>query len=78
MLVLHAGLHPRHEGAARENPDVTEDEAREYLAGNLCRCGSYVKIMKSVLDARDRLAAERSAIASSPLSKALEGLPLNR
>lgn len=40
-----------------ERPNVTEDEAREYLAGNLCRCGSYVKIMKSVLDARDRLAA---------------------
>ncbi len=43
-----------------ENPDVTEDEAREYLAGNLCRCGSYVKIVKSVLDARDRLAAGRA------------------
>jgi aerobic-type carbon monoxide dehydrogenase small subunit (CoxS/CutS family) len=39
-----------------EQPNVTEDEAREYLAGNLCRCGSYVKIMDSVLDARDRLA----------------------
>ena len=50
-----------------ENPDVTEDEAREYLAGNLCRCGSYVKIMKSVLDARDRLAAERSANREQPL-----------
>jgi carbon-monoxide dehydrogenase small subunit/isoquinoline 1-oxidoreductase alpha subunit/xanthine dehydrogenase YagT iron-sulfur-binding subunit len=43
-----------------EKPDCTEDEAREYLAGNLCRCGSYVKIVKSVLDARDRLAAARS------------------
>lgn len=44
-----------------ERPDVTEDEAREYLAGNLCRCGSYVKIMKSVLDARDRIAAGDTA-----------------
>jgi len=44
-----------------EKPDVTEDEAREYLAGNLCRCGSYVKIMDSVLDARDRLAAGTGA-----------------
>ncbi|HEX2765391.1 MAG TPA: (2Fe-2S)-binding protein [Candidatus Limnocylindria bacterium] len=43
-----------------EKPDVTADEAREYLAGNLCRCGSYVKIMDSVLDARDRLAARRT------------------
>lgn len=39
-----------------ENPRATEAEAREYLSGNLCRCGSYVKIMDAVLDARDRLA----------------------
>ena len=25
----------------RENPDPTEDEIREYLAGNLCRCSGY-------------------------------------
>ena len=41
-----------------EKPDVTEEEAREYLAGNLCRCGSYVKILQAVLDARDRMAAQ--------------------
>jgi carbon-monoxide dehydrogenase small subunit/isoquinoline 1-oxidoreductase alpha subunit/xanthine dehydrogenase YagT iron-sulfur-binding subunit len=40
-----------------EKPNATPDEAREYLSGNLCRCGSYVKIMDAVLDARDRLAA---------------------
>jgi aerobic-type carbon monoxide dehydrogenase small subunit (CoxS/CutS family) len=38
-----------------ENACVTEEEAREYLAGNLCRCGSYVKIIAAVMDARDRL-----------------------
>ena len=38
-----------------ERPEVTRDEARAYLAGNLCRCGSYVKILDSVMDARDRL-----------------------
>lgn len=38
-----------------ENPNVTEDQAREYLSGNLCRCGSYVKILAAVMDARDRL-----------------------
>jgi aerobic-type carbon monoxide dehydrogenase small subunit (CoxS/CutS family) len=47
-----------------ERPDVTEDEAREYLAGNLCRCGSYVKIMDSVLDARDRIAASGDGATS--------------
>ena len=40
-----------------EKPDATEDEIREYLSGNLCRCGSYVKIVDAVLDARDRLRA---------------------
>jgi aerobic-type carbon monoxide dehydrogenase small subunit (CoxS/CutS family) len=38
-----------------EQPDVSREEAKAYLAGNLCRCGSYVKILDSVMDARDRL-----------------------
>ncbi len=25
----------------RENPDPTDDEIREYLAGNMCRCSGY-------------------------------------
>jgi aerobic-type carbon monoxide dehydrogenase small subunit (CoxS/CutS family) len=40
-----------------EKPNATDAEIREYLSGNLCRCGSYVKIMDAVLDARDRLLA---------------------
>jgi aerobic-type carbon monoxide dehydrogenase small subunit (CoxS/CutS family) len=39
----------------RENPDPTLDDVREYLAGNLCRCGSYANIEKAVLDAAVRL-----------------------
>ena len=35
-----------------DNPDPTEEEAREYLAGNLCRCGSYAKILDAVMDAK--------------------------
>jgi carbon-monoxide dehydrogenase small subunit len=38
-----------------ENPCPSEHEIREYLAGNLCRCGSYVKILAAALDARERL-----------------------
>jgi aerobic-type carbon monoxide dehydrogenase small subunit (CoxS/CutS family) len=38
-----------------ESPDATEAEAREYLAGNLCRCGSYVRIIDAVMDAKERL-----------------------
>lgn len=38
-----------------ENPDPTAEEARAYLAGNICRCGSYVKILDAVMDAKRRL-----------------------
>lgn len=31
-----------------ENPSPTDDEIREYLSGNLCRCGSYQNILKAV------------------------------
>jgi len=31
-----------------ENPDATLEEVREYLAGNLCRCGTYVNILDAV------------------------------
>jgi aerobic-type carbon monoxide dehydrogenase small subunit (CoxS/CutS family) len=31
-----------------ELPDPTETEIREALAGNLCRCGSYVKMIEAV------------------------------
>jgi aerobic-type carbon monoxide dehydrogenase small subunit (CoxS/CutS family) len=40
-----------------EDPDPSEEDARSYLAGNLCRCGSYVKILDAVMDAKTRLAA---------------------
>jgi len=31
-----------------ENPDPTEEEIRFYLAGNLCRCTGYDKIVRAV------------------------------
>jgi carbon-monoxide dehydrogenase small subunit len=33
------------------NPDPSEEEVREALAGNLCRCTGYHNIVKAVLDA---------------------------
>jgi len=40
------------------NPDPTEEEARYYLAGNLCRCTGYDKIIRAVLDAAAELRGE--------------------
>ena len=33
------------------NPDPSEYEVRQWLAGNLCRCTGYDKIIRAVLDA---------------------------
>ena len=37
----------------RDNPDPTEDEARDMIAGNLCRCTGYQNIVSSVLRAAE-------------------------
>lgn len=34
-----------------QNPDPTEVEVRYWLAGNLCRCTGYDKIVRAVMDA---------------------------
>ncbi len=31
-----------------ENPAPSAEEIRDYLTGNLCRCGSYLNILKAV------------------------------
>jgi len=41
-----------------KNPNPTEAEARYYLAGNLCRCTGYDKIIKAVLDAAASMRGE--------------------
>ena len=39
-----------------ENPDPTDEEIRQALAGNLCRCGTHTRILKAI-----RRAAQSSA-----------------
>lgn len=41
----------------RENPDPTDDEIRQFLAGNLCRCSGYegqLRGIKAFLDSRSK------------------------
>ena len=38
-----------------KNPEPTETEARYWLAGNLCRCTGYDKIMRSVMAAAEEM-----------------------
>jgi carbon-monoxide dehydrogenase small subunit len=40
------------------NPNPTETEARYGLAGNLCRCTGYDKVIRAVLDAAAEVRAE--------------------
>jgi carbon-monoxide dehydrogenase small subunit len=43
-----------------ENPNPTETEIRYHLAGNLCRCTGYDKIIRAVQDAAQTLRGEAS------------------
>ena len=56
MRHLHAGLPDRGQGRCwRKNPDPTEEEIRFWLAGNLCRCTGYDKIVRAVQDAASEM-----------------------
>jgi aerobic carbon-monoxide dehydrogenase small subunit len=42
----------------RENPGPTDEEVRESLEGNLCRCTGYQNIVASILDAAGQMATK--------------------
>ena len=44
-----------------ENPNPTEEEARYWLAGNLCRCTGYDKVIRAVMDAASVMRGEKAA-----------------
>ncbi len=38
-----------------ENPEASEEEIREAMSGNLCRCTGYVKIVEAIMAAQEKL-----------------------
>ena len=38
-----------------QNPNPSESEVREWLAGNLCRCTGYDRIVRAVMDAAQEI-----------------------
>jgi len=53
----------------RQNPHPTEDEVRDALSGNLCRCTGYVKPVQAVLRAAAIMRGELVAPASHSHSR---------
>ena len=48
-----------------ENPDPTEDEIREALSSNLCRCTGYMQMFQAIKSAIDAERKGRRAAAVS-------------
>ena len=45
----------------RDNPDPSEEEVRDVLTGNLCRCTGYAGAVAAALEAARRLRVQRGA-----------------
>lgn len=49
------------EAFLRENPNPTDDEIRQAISGNLCRCTGYVNIVKAIQFAAKRIREQQTA-----------------
>jgi aerobic-type carbon monoxide dehydrogenase small subunit (CoxS/CutS family) len=45
-----------------ENPEPSDEDIREYLSGNLCRCAGYADILRAVRAAQDK----KKSLSTSP------------
>ncbi|GGM26391.1 (2Fe-2S)-binding protein [Dactylosporangium sucinum] len=59
MLAEHAAGWPSavtRDGSPQRKPELTEEEIRERMSGNLCRCSAYPSIVRAILEASARAA----------------------
>lgn len=61
MWFLHPGLVVTTHDLLQRLPSPTEGEIREALAGNLCRCTGYQKIVYAVQLAAERISQQETA-----------------
>ena len=52
----------------RENPDPSDDEIREYLAGNLCRCSGYEGQLRGIRSEEHTLNSSHKVQSRMPSS----------
>ncbi|VIO65884.1 Carbon monoxide dehydrogenase small chain [Bradyrhizobium ivorense] len=48
--ICTSGMLVASDALLKKNPDPTEEEVRFWLAGNLCRCTGYDKIVRAVME----------------------------
>jgi carbon-monoxide dehydrogenase small subunit len=49
------------EALLAKNPSPSEDDVREAISGNICRCTGYVQIVEAIMLAADRLGSRNDA-----------------
>jgi carbon-monoxide dehydrogenase small subunit len=42
-----------------ENESPTEEEIKEYMVGNICRCASYAQILEAIIEAAELIRIEK-------------------
>jgi CO/xanthine dehydrogenase Mo-binding subunit/aerobic-type carbon monoxide dehydrogenase small subunit (CoxS/CutS family) len=58
-------------GLLRDRPSPSEQEVREALDGNLCRCGAHGRIVRSVLKAAGRMSGGEAVVLWPPAADVL-------
>ena len=64
VRLLHAGVRDERDGAAEEESAPDRGGSQDACAGNLCRCGTYPRVMKAALKAAGVSTASKTEVIS--------------